>query len=155
MLKKLKFKLREEEDIRKQLKALERMKSVEGNMSSMKDLIERSAFINFQNDSLEALKLKYTQAYDQKQTQNTLMKALEGYIDFEQLKNAIAKARELEGFDQDLIMRAMEILERFEREINLLRDILAAIESGGPTAVLENYAGVVRTDHIEPLIREF
>jgi len=73
------------------------------NLDQLKALIEWSSFINFDSDSLEKLKKLYKDRHMRDQTEKALRKALEGLLDFESLKAAISNAKELEGFDVNLL----------------------------------------------------
>lgn len=59
MLKKMLFKLKEQEELRKQLAIMQKMKQAEMDTNKMKELLERSAFIGMQNDDVESVKRVY------------------------------------------------------------------------------------------------
>jgi len=53
------FKLKEQEELRKQLAIMQKMKQAEMDTNKMKELLERSAFIGMQNDDVESVKRVY------------------------------------------------------------------------------------------------
>ena len=53
------FKLKEQEELRKQLAIMQKMKQAEMDTNKMKELLERSAFIGMQNEDVESVKRVY------------------------------------------------------------------------------------------------
>ena len=82
-LKRLRFKLKEREEISKKLKAMQTHKDLEGDLSQMESLIERSAYIDYSNPDLDRVKLMYAQAKEREQTKHSLEQAVAGYVDIE------------------------------------------------------------------------
>ena len=152
-LKKLHFKLTEEAKLQKELAELAKLKA-ENNLDRMKDLVDRADNIGFSNAEMARLKELYEKKAEIKKINDTLLKAIDSYMDLESLKAALARAREIPEIPRELIEKAQLIYERYEREIGLFRKVLTAFTIGIPT-VPKEAATQTQYEHIEPLLNEF
>jgi hypothetical protein len=152
-LKKLHFRLQEEIDLKKELEELEKLKQ-EKDLDKLKNIFDRADNIGYNTDELAKLRELYEKASEIAQVRDTLLRALEGYVDVEALRNALERAKNLDEIPEELIEKASMILERSEKEIEVFRKILSAFNVGFPVEIKEA-SKQVQFSHIEPLIQEF
>jgi len=130
-LKKLAFKIREEEALKKELEDLAKLKRVKTeDLDRLREFVERADNVGFSDAELARLRELYEKANEINQIRNTLLRALDGFVDFESFRAALARARELDEIPKDLIEKANLIFLKFEKEIELFRNIINGFNTG-------------------------
>jgi len=152
-LKNLEFKLKEELELQRELEELAKLKGAQ-NLDKMENLVQRADKVGFNNQEMARLKEIYEKEREIKKIQDTLLKAIDSFMDIEALRAALDRARELGTIPTELIEKAQLILERYQREIDLFRQVLQAFTIGCPTDFTQG-PQQVEYSHIDPLLQQF
>lgn len=128
-LKRLCFKLKEEEELRIELAELAKLKSAT-DLDKLKNFVDRADNVGFDNDEMPRIKAMYEKASEIKSIQDTLLRALDSYVDIDSLRAALERAKELDEIPKELIAKAFLIFEKLEKEIELFRKVLSAFQTG-------------------------
>jgi tetratricopeptide (TPR) repeat protein len=152
-LKRMHFKIKEEEELQRELAELAKLKG-DGDLNKMKNIVDRADNIGFASDQMAKLKEMYERANEIKQVEDTLLKACDSFVDIDSLRSAIERAKSLDDIPEELKQRALLILQRYEKEIELFRNCLDAFKTGCPPEA-KGAAQAVAYDHIEPVLHEF